>query len=58
MVHVAAPLVLREGDREGLESMVRSSSAPAGLVKRARIALLAVDGLRDTGTGWSCENDL
>jgi hypothetical protein len=30
MVYVAARLVLREGDRERLESLVRSASAPAG----------------------------
>jgi transposase len=52
----AAPLVLREGDRSRLESMVRSSSARAGLARRARIVLLAADGLpnaeiaRRTGT--------
>jgi transposase len=48
MVYVAAPLVLREGDRGRLESLTRSSSAPAGLVKRARIVLLAADGLSNT----------
>jgi Transposase and inactivated derivatives len=48
MVYVAAPLVLREGDRGRLEGMVRSSSAPAGLVKRARIVLLAAEGLPNT----------
>ena len=48
MVYVAAPLVLREGDRGRLEGLLRSSSAPAGLVKRARIVLLAADGLPNT----------
>src|SRR4051812_7353836 len=48
MVYVAAPLVLGEGDRGRLESLTRSSSAPAGLVKRARIVLLAADGLPNT----------
>jgi DNA-binding CsgD family transcriptional regulator len=48
MVYVAAPLVLREGDRGRLESLMRSSSAPAGLVKRARIVLLAAEGLPNT----------
>jgi transposase/DNA-binding CsgD family transcriptional regulator len=48
MVYVAAPLVLREGDRERLGSLMRSSSAPAGLVKRARIVLLAADGVSNT----------
>jgi transposase len=53
---VAAPLVLREGDRGRLEGMVRSSSIRAGLAQRARIVLLAAEGLpnaeiaRRTGT--------
>ena len=53
---VAAPLVLREGDRARLESLIRSSSVRAGLVSRARIVLLAAEGLpnaeiaRRTGT--------
>ena len=53
---VAAPLVLREGDRPRLEGMLRSSSIRAGLAQRARIVLLAADGLsnaeiaRRTGT--------
>jgi hypothetical protein len=53
---VAAPLVLREGDRPRLEAMLRSSSIRAGLASRARIVLLAADGLsnaeiaRRTGT--------
>jgi DNA-binding CsgD family transcriptional regulator len=48
MVYVAAPLVLREGDRGRLEGLTRSPSAPAGLVKRARIVLLAAEGLPNT----------
>ena len=53
---VAAPLVLREGDRSRLESLTRSSSVRAGLASRARIVLLAAEGLpnaeiaRRTGT--------
>ncbi len=42
------PLVLREGDRPVLESWVRSSCVKAGLVRRARIVLLAADGLGNT----------
>ena len=61
---VAAPLLLREGDRSRLESLTRASSVPAGLAARARIVLLAAEGLpnaeiaRRTGTsrptvvGW------
>jgi transposase len=52
----AQPLGLRSGDRELLESWIRSSSIRAGLAQRARIVLLAADGLsnaeiaRRTGT--------
>jgi hypothetical protein len=61
---VAAPLVLREGDRSRLEGLTRSSSVQAGLAQRARIVLLAADGLpnaesarrtstsRPTVVGW------
>jgi transposase len=55
-VSVAAPLVLRDGDRSRLEALTRSSSVRAGLAQRARIVLLAADGLpnaeiaRRTGT--------
>ena len=61
---VAAPLVLRDGDRSRLEALTRSSSVRAGLAGRARIVLLAAEGLpnaeiaRRTGTsrptvvGW------
>ena len=53
---VAAPLMLRDGDQGRLESLIRSSSVRAGLALRARIVLLAVEGLanaeiaRRTGT--------
>jgi len=53
---IAAPLVLREGDRSRLEALTRSSSIRAGLASRARIVLLAAEGLpnaeiaRRTGT--------
>jgi transposase len=42
---VAAPLVLREGDRPRLEALIRSTSVRAGLASRARIVLLAAEGL-------------
>jgi transposase len=45
----AAPLGLRGGDRQRLESRVRSSTIAAGLAARARIVLLAVDGLSNIG---------
>ena len=41
----AAPLPLRVGDRERLETMTRSTTLPAGLVMRARLVLLAADGV-------------
>ncbi len=45
---VAAPLVLRSGDDSVLGSLVRSSSVPAGLAARARIVLLAAEGVANT----------
>src|SRR4051795_1919289 len=44
----AQPLGLRLGDRESLESWTRSSSIRAGLAQRARIVLLAADGVSNT----------
>lgn len=41
----APALALRDGDREKLESWLRSRSVKAGLVKRARIVLLAAEGV-------------
>jgi transposase len=41
----AAPIGLRDGDREQLERWVRSSTIPGGLAQRARIVLLAADGV-------------
>ena len=41
---VAEPLVLRNGDRDELVRLTRSSSVRAGLAARARIVLLAADG--------------
>jgi transposase/uncharacterized damage-inducible protein DinB len=42
---MAAPaLILREGDREEVSRLTRSSSVRAGLAQRARIVLLAADG--------------
>jgi transposase len=44
----AMPLGLREGDRERLMSLSRSSAVRAGLAQRARIVLLAADGVSHT----------
>jgi len=44
----AAPLGLLVGDRERLTAWTRSSSVRAGLAQRARIVLLAADGVSHT----------
>src|SRR3954454_18383727 len=44
----APALALREGDRAELERLTRSSSVRAGLAQRARIVLLAADGIGNT----------
>ena len=41
----APALALREGDRERLAGLARLPSVPAGLAKRARMVLLAADGM-------------
>ena len=47
--HFLAPaLGLRDGDRERLSAWTRSSSVRAGLAQRARIVLLAADGVSNT----------
>lgn len=48
---VAAPLVLRSGDGARLRELTRSSAAPAGHVQRARMVLLAAEGLSNTEVG-------
>ena len=42
---VAAPLVLRPGDELKLKVLMRSPTVEAGLAQRARIVLLAAEGL-------------
>jgi len=42
------PLEVRETDRPELESWVRSTAVRSGLARRARIVLLAADGLGNT----------
>ena len=44
----ALRVVLRDGDRERLSGLLRATSAPAGLVQRARIVLLAAEGASNT----------
>ncbi|XAS67351.1 IS630 family transposase [Micrococcaceae bacterium Sec5.7] len=57
MVYVAKALVLREGDRELLESLTRGKSSSATVALRARTVLLAADGLAniqiEKSTGFS-----
>ena len=45
MPMIAPPLVLKSGDRERMEAVLRASSAPVSLVMRVRIVLLASEGL-------------
>ena len=47
-MRVAAALALRNGDREKLARMASSRAAEAGLARRARIVLLAAEGLPHT----------
>jgi hypothetical protein len=46
---LAPALVLRDGDRERLTSLSRSPSVRADLVLRAKIVLLAADGVANVG---------
>jgi transposase len=48
MPRSALPVVLRDGDQDRLSSLLRASSAPAGLVQRARIVVLAAQGASNT----------
>ena len=42
---LAPALVLREGDRDRLADLARLPSVPSGLAQRARMVLLAADGM-------------
>jgi transposase len=48
---VAAALVLRPGDGARLRELTRSSTAPAGHVQRARMVLLAAQGMSNAEIG-------
>jgi transposase len=50
-VSVAAPLVLRRGDESKLNALLRSPTVQAGLAQRARIVLLAAEGLPNAEIG-------
>ena len=45
---VAAPILLRSGDEPRLSSLIRSSTVGAGLAQRARIVLLAAQGVSNS----------
>lgn len=47
-MYTAAALELRDGDRARLEALTRASTVTAGLATRARIVLLAADGVANT----------
>ena len=47
-VHVARALRLRDGDRSRLEALTRAPTMRAGVATRARIVLLAADGVANT----------
>jgi DNA-binding CsgD family transcriptional regulator len=53
-MRVAAPLALRTGDREKLAKLAASRAGEAGLARRARIVLLAADGLAHTEVAERC----
>src|SRR5437773_2120620 len=53
-MRVTAPLILRNGDREKLAKMASSRAWEAGLARRARIVLLAADGLPHTDVAQRC----
>ena len=41
----AAPLVLRPGDESKLTALLRATTVRAGIAQRARIVLLAAEGM-------------
>lgn len=45
---MAAPLILRDGDRARLEALARSTSVRASVAHRARILLMSAEGLTNT----------
>lgn len=45
MPMIEAPLVLKDGDKEKVQAVLRASTAPVSLVTRARFVLLAAEGI-------------
>jgi len=48
---IAAPIVLRPGDESKLRTVLRCSTAGAGVAQRARIVLLAAEGVSNAEIG-------
>jgi transposase len=55
MVATAAPLPMTDGQREVLDLLVRSRTEQARLVQRARVLLLAADGMSNVEIAERCE---
>jgi transposase len=55
MVAPAAPLSITDGQREVLENLLRSHTAPVGQVRRAQVLLLAADGVSNVEIAERCE---
>jgi len=53
--HPATPLLFREGDGERLIRLVHATSVRAGMAQRARIVLLAADGVSNTDIAEKAE---
>lgn len=53
-MYVAEALELRDGDRERLAALTRATSVRSGVAVRARIVLLAADGVANTEIGERC----
>jgi transposase len=55
MVVPAAPLSITDGQREVLETLLRSHTAPVRQVRRAQVLLLAADGVSNVEIAERCE---
>ena len=57
---IAAPLELTTGQRQELTALIRAHSTPQKLAERARIIVLAADGVereRDSAAAWHMAQD-
>lgn len=55
MVAAAAALSITDGQREVLEALLRSQTAPVRQVRRAQVLLLAADGVSNTEIAERCD---